>query len=287
MQLVPSSDARELLVSALGSLSAHSRRTYLSSLNNIAEMLGFAGATETPWHKMQPSHVAAMRAILKAKYEPSTINVHLAAFVCIVNAVWRQTLISSEQRDKLLDFKREKGSRELAGRMLTNKEISALFSACASDQERAILAVLYSCGLRRSEVAALKISDLSNNQLRVIGKGNKERKVFLNQRANEYVSHWIAERGFEPGPLFRKKDFSPYSDKAIYRLCKRLQKASGVAAFTPHDLRRSMVSYLLDAGVDLPTVQGIAGHASPQMTARYDRRNDEVRQKASELLFVP
>lgn len=274
-------------MTALGSLSTLSQSVYLSCLNRLAQFFGAKEAALCPWEKMQPSHVAALRAWLKHSYSPSTVNVHLSALACIVKACWRQSLITAEQRDKLLDFKREQGTRELAGRALTNAEIAALFESCKDRREVAMLAVLYSCGLRRTELASLKLSDLRGAELRVIGKRDKERKIFLNLKARAYVEAYIEERGTEPGPLFMKGDGTEFSDKAIYRLCKRLHRRAGVSAFTPHDLRRSMVSNLLDAGVDLPTVQGIAGHATPQMTARYDRRKDIVKQKASELLFVP
>ncbi len=69
-------------------------------------------------------------------------------------------------------------------------------------------------------------------------------------------------------------------------MCERRAADAGIAAFTPHDLRRSFVSHLLDAGVDLVTVQRLAGHASPETTSRYDRRGEETKRKAAEALHV-
>ncbi len=287
MLLAPRTNDPQLIVTALGELSPLSRSTYLGCLNRLAKWAGHVDAASCPWQELEPLHVAALRVCLKERYSPSSINVHLSALACIVRACWRQNLITSEQKDRLLDFRREPGSRELAGRALKNNELSALFGCCGGARNAAILSLLYACGLRRSEVAGLDLSDLDGDEIRVIGKRNKERRVFLNSKAKAHLDAWLRVRGTGAGPLFKNPRGSRLSDKAVYRVCKSLAKRARVSAFTPHDLRRTMVSNLLDGGADLVTVQSIAGHASPAMTARYDRRRDDVKRRASALLYVP
>ena len=72
----------------------------------------------------------------------------------------------------------------------------------------------------------------------------------------------------------------------MYRLKRRCHQA-GIDPCSPHDLRRTFVSELLDAGADIATVQQLAGHQSPTTTARYDRRGDRVKKKAAQMLVVP
>ena len=75
--------------------------------------------------------------------------------------------------------------------------------------------------------------------------------------------------------------------QAIYHLLAMRAKRTGVKFFTPHDLRRTFVSNLLDAGVDIATVAKMAGHSNIQTTARYDRRPEEAKQRAARLLHIP
>lgn len=77
------------------------------------------------------------------------------------------------------------------------------------------------------------------------------------------------------------------TDQAVLWLCRRRGEQAGVARFSPHDLRRTFVSDLLDAGADLSTTKRLAGHANEATTGRYDRRGEEAKKKAASLLHVP
>ena len=126
------------------------------------------------------------------------------------------------------------------------------------------------------------------------GKGGKHRVVFLPAGAVAALHAWRAQRGLAPGPLFcpvrrgghpavgRRLDAA-----SVALILTRCADAAGVPRFRAHDLRRTVVGELLDAGADLATVARICGHAQPSTTARYDRRGEQARQHAAGLLHVP
>ena len=100
-------------------------------------------------------------------------------------------------------------------------------------------------------------------------------------------------RGPEPGPLFvpvlksGRMVVRRLIPHAIYKMLGKRAQQAGVKAFSPHDLRRTFVSDLLDAGADIATVQQLAGHAGIATTVKYDRRGEAAKRRAVELLHVP
>ena len=189
-----------------------------------------------------------------------------------------------------------------AGRALGSGELIALMSQCGNDatpagaRDAAIIAILYSCGLRRAELVSVDLAsyDAEAGELRVMGKRRKERIVPVVNGAAQALGDWLTVRGSEPGPLFwpiRKGGHLQHGERltteAIWHLLRRRATAAGIKSLSPHDLRRTFVGDLLDAGADIATVQKLAGHASVNTTARYDRRPEQAKRKAAELLHVP
>lgn len=185
---------------------------------------------------------------------------------------------------------------------LDGAELAALLAACdrttpAGARDAALLAIAYGAGLRRAELVILPLTsiDLATGAIRIIGKGNKERITYAPAWAVLLVRSWLDVRSSVAGPLFCRINKAgacdltgkPLSDEAVRFLFVRLAGVAGVATFTPHDTRRSFISDLLDAGADISTVQRLAGHASPTVTQRYDRRGERSKRQAVALLRDP
>ena len=210
--------------------------------------------------------------------------------------------MNSDDYHRAADVKSVEGSTIPAGRELSAGEIAALMADCENDttpagaRDAAIIAVMYAGGLRRAEVVSLSLAsyDSETGQLVVHGRRNKERTVYLTNGAARAMADWLVIRGREYEPLFcainkggRLNRVDPMTDQAIYNLLAKRAAGAGVKEFSPHDLRRTFVSDLLDAGADIATVAKMAGHANVQTTARYDRRPETAKQKAAGLLHVP
>lgn len=164
----------------------------------------------------------------------------------------------------------------------------------AGFRDAALIAVLC-LGLRRAEAVALDSGDYDRDTgaLRLTGKGRKERLAYAYDGVADALSDWLQIRGLDPGPLFypiRKSGRilkARLTTQAVYTILRSRAQKAGVKPFSPHDLRRTFVGSLLDAGADASVVAQLAGHASVMTTARYDRRGEKAKKKASRMLHVP
>lgn len=273
------------------------------SLDIVAGMLteGEADHEVFPWEQLRYAHTAAVRAVLQEQYAPATANKVLSALRGVLEEAWQLQLIGSEDYHRARHVKAVRGSSLKKGRHIAGEEIRALFAVCAADasiggrRDAAILAVLYGAGLRRAEVVHLELADLTGeNAIAVLSaKGNKSRLVPLESRALEAVRTWVHGRGPRAGPLFlpRRKGgrllWRRLTEEAIIYIVLRRATEAGIANVTPHDFRRTFATNLLDARIDLVTVRDLMGHADINTTAGYDRRPEDTKRSAVEVLKVP
>ena len=156
--------------------------------------------------------------------------------------------------------------------VLDREEVQKLFAVIRNLKHRCILMITYSAGLRISETAHLKITDIDSKRMliKVSGKGAKERYSLLSKVALETLrDYWKYYRPTEwlfPGNPASK----PISTSSIQRIFKKAKHQAGIIKIaTPHSLRHSFATHLLEAGVDLHHVQLLLGHRSPKTTTIY------------------
>lgn len=307
VDLVPASplpaDQHPALV-YLASLAPGSRRTMRGALDTIARMV--SNDTQTiftfNWAALRYQHTTAIRSMLAEQYEPATANKMLAALRRVLLEARRLKLMTPDDYADAADVASIKASTLVRGRAITPGELRALLTACAADhtaagaRDAAIVSILIRSGLRRSEAVALDVADYDTEEGKITvrqGKGRKDRTTYLDGMAAQAVEDWLRMRGHEAGPLLcpvnkaGRIDQRRLSDQAIRRALQKRAEEAKVAPFTPHDMRRTFVSELLDAGADIVTAQKLAGHANPATTSRYDRRGEATKRKATTLLHFP
>ena len=155
-------------------------------------------------------------------------------------------------------------------------------------RDRAILEILYGCGLRVSEVCDLKISNVytSENFVRVIGKGNKERLVPMGAAAVDAFQEWISERPEAAAPAYDDFAFinrfgKPLSRVSVFNMVKKAALLAGVdKEISPHTFRHSFATHLIENGADLRVVQEMLGHESILTTEIYTHIDSATWQKA-------
>ena len=282
----------------LASLAPSGRRALQGRLKVVADMFG-QSVESLPWHEIRYEHVQAIRSKLQETDQaPSTINAAIYAIRGTVKAAFNLGLMSADNYERIRNVKPVKGERLPPGRALSVKEIRDMLDTCTGvigARDSALIAIMYAAGLRRAELVNLDVEHYNQDtgELKVLGKGNKERLLYINNGAEDALNDWLSIRGDSPGPLFNpvnKSGIIQYrrlTEDAIYGLLKRRAEKAKINRFSPHDLRRSFVSELLDRGADIAIVQQLAGHANIQTTAKYDRRGEEAKKKAIRLLNVP
>ena len=166
---------------------------------------------------------------------------------------------------------------------LTVDEIFRLLDSIESDgllaaRNRAIFETLYSCGIRVSELTGLNVFDIdaSAATVRVFGKGGKERVVPIGRTALEAIGRYRAARtetgiGVDRhGPVFLNRHRQRLTSRSMARILKKLATACGIATpMSPHALRHTFATHMLDSGADLRSVQELLGHRNLSTTQKY------------------
>ena len=216
----------------------------------------------------------------KRKLQRSSIARHLSALRSFFKYLMREGVVEANPARTVATPKREK----VLPSVMQPSEVALLIeqadpSTPLGARDRAFLELLYASGLRISELVGIDLDDieLRARLVKVHGKGSKERIVPFGSKAEEAVRAWIAVRihGDEEQALFTNYRGQRITQRSVRRLFDGyIRKAALRAGISPHTMRHSFATHLLNAGADLRGIQELLGHSSLSTTQKYTHLND-------------
>jgi site-specific recombinase XerD len=244
--------------------SADTTRRYLRFVERFAQHFG-----KSP-DKLGPDHLRSYQAYLlrERKLCPGSVENHVAA----LRFFFVRTLHRHEFRE-FLPY--PKSARKLPS-ILSQEEVARLINASSSLFQRTLLLVLYGTGMRRSELARVKIAHIDSQRMIihvVDGKGHKDRDLPLSPTLLENLRvywRWLKPRIYLFPSRMHRDHEQPISDKIVWRGCTQAAKTAGIRKpVSPHLVRHAWATHLLEAGTDLRTIQLLLGHEDLEVTAKY------------------
>jgi integrase/recombinase XerC len=276
-------------LSAEKGYSIHTCRAYRRDLEEFTAFLdgnaggpapGKGGKTDLGPNGVTPLMIRGYLGYLHQKNQKSSVARKLSTLRSFFKSLVKQGMIEVNPAEGLLTPKREKTIPVY----LTVDEIFRLLDSIESDallaaRNRAIFETLYSCGIRVSELTGLNVFDIdaSAATVRVFGKGGKERVVPVGRKALDAIERYRerlrAEAGIgtdRNGPIFLNRQRQRLTARSVGRILKQLAAACGIATpISPHGLRHTFATHMLDAGADLRSVQELLGHRNLSTTQKY------------------
>jgi site-specific recombinase XerD len=261
--------------------SPHSRRAYETALDGF---FGWWDAQGRP--PFAKATVQAFRSQLEAEgMSPSTINVRLSAIRKLATEAADNGLLAPELAAGIARVRGAKRLGVRVGNWLTLEQAQALLSVpdastVKGKRDRAILAVLLGCALRRSELAALTFEHIQQRDGRwvivdLIGKGGRVRTVPMPAWVKVAIDDWAQAAGIATGHVWLSINKggkiwgSGLTEKVIWQVLQEYAQAAGLPEIAPHDMRRTCAKLCRAAGGELEQIQLLLGHASIQTTERY------------------
>lgn len=255
-------------------LSKNTVEAYQRDLAHFTEVLEKRGIKDLSFVK-EAEIIAFLDRLKEQKLASSSIYRAMVALKSLFRFLRKERLIKSEET-LYLDTPK---MWQLIPEVLTEDEVQQLMSAPNCDEpmgarDRAILEVLYASGLRVSELCGLNIADVDDAFVKVRGKGGKERLVPIAQSAVERIDHYLIHfrqgSGEKNEALFVSNKGVRLDRIAVWNRVKFYAREAKLAkSISPHTLRHSFATHLLENGADLRVIQEMLGHASIATTDRY------------------
>lgn len=257
--------------------SSHTVEAYGRDLERYVKALEEKGVTE-PDDVTRPLIEEHLEHLAEESYAPSSVERALSAIKSFHRFMLQEEMSSVSPAAALpLPKKAERLPDVLSVRQALALLDQPFPKTAAGQRDRAIIEVLYGCGLRVSELTGLDVGavSLEDEVVRVIGKGSKERLVPLMGSAHEalaeYLSDWRGELvSSRSGPaVFLNVRGGRISRQSVFAIVERAGRVVGIDGLHPHTLRHSFATHMLQGGADIRIVQELLGHSSIQTTQLY------------------
>jgi integrase len=272
-----------------------SRSTFDYALSTVLSTLGRQWDTRSLVDWRDGLH----EAVLSGSLSLSSMNKYMWVVTGVTHRLYLLDVLSEKNHARVCDIlETVKHTEALAGRYVYAEEREQVMEYLSQEgtpqsvRNILVLQLLYH-GLRRNELLGLKLSDVNETTVIVRGKGNKSRVVPLHLSTQYALKMWLTVRGDDGDylitPITKSGSIQvekSVSSQALNKTISKICSDAGVAVFTPHDLRRSFISDLLEAGVDVIAVSKVVGHASVEQTAKYDRRPERLMAEKIQLLDI-
>jgi site-specific recombinase XerD len=273
----------------LNSLSPSGRRSMRCLLKSSLILLNKSQPIEKfRWQTLTYADLIKVKMKLQEQGKAvNTINLTISAMRGVMQSAFHLGLIKADQLLHVQSVKRLTYRPKINGRSLNERECKKLIKQCARDKsvkgvrDGALLSVMLTTGLRRVEIKSINMIDYDRKQheLKVYcTKTHSERVCPITRSVAIRLHQWLQVRGRADGALFCPVLKNQHvvsrllSTQAIYTIVQQRSKMAGLGKVTPHDLRRTYVTHLLDANVDINIVRQLVGHRDIKTTARYDYR---------------
>jgi len=265
--------------------SLHTIHSYRIDISEFIEFLKDRKGGKSLLKTTRRDVVDFLGHLLKYGYHHASAARKLSSVKSFFKFLYRQGLI---RINPALDIKTPKLPKRLP-KFLTQAQVQEVLDKFSlSKRDKAILELLYSCGLRASELVGLNINDIDffNEEIKVMGKGGKERIVPFGEKAKRALKEYleeVKEKGSKA--VFLNKRGERLSTRSLQRIVNRILSAlADASGINPHIFRHSFATHLLERGCDLRAVQELLGHSSLATTQFYahltPERLKEIYEKA-------
>jgi site-specific recombinase XerD len=299
--LSPAGDWRRVASLAVDAVtSEHSKRAYGKA---IADFISWYAAEPRP--PLSRAVVQQYRSLLDASgLRAASVNLRLSAIRKLAAEAAENGLLDRNLAQGIASIKGVRQAGAKAGNWLTREQARDLLAepdtkTLEGKRDRAVLAVLLGCGLRRSELAALGVSDARQRDGRwafvdLIGKGKRIRTVAIPVFVKVAIDDWTTAARISSGPLFRRVRDWKYtgtvpdglSERMVWHIIVKYARRIGIEQLAPHDLRRTCAKLCRASGGDLEQIQFLLGHASIQTTERYLGSRQNLKEAVNDRLGI-